>query len=103
MSFNGVENAMLGYAISEIEKQLVELGILCQGENAGLGNAYGIKYAIVAETKKLTAWRDGIPIEGLEPVNCYNFESRGDLASTVREFLRWQRDPAAYGCDFFIE
>ena len=102
MSFNGVENAMLEYAIVELDKQLRELGILRQEDKAGLGNACGIRYMVI-DGGKLTAIKDAKPIDGLEPVNCYNFESRGDLANTVREFLRWKENPLEYGCNFFTE
>lgn len=102
MSFNGVENAMLEYAISELELQLRGLGILNPKEKAGLGNACGIRYRVI-EGGKLIALKDGGPVEGLMPVNCYNFKSRGDPASAVREFLRWKENPLEYGCNFFIE
>jgi hypothetical protein len=102
MSFNGVENAILDYAIGELELQLRELGIVSSKDKAGLGNHIGIKYTVI-DGGKLTAFKDGNHIEGLVPVNCYNFESRGDLASIVQEFLRWKENPSEYGRNFFLE
>jgi hypothetical protein len=103
MSFNGVENALLEYAIDEINGQLRELGILEKGQDSYLGNCLGIRYKIVEETRKLTAFKDGLPIDGLVPVNCYNYVIKGDLATIVDEFMRWRKDPSKYGCDFFTD
>jgi hypothetical protein len=100
MSFNGVENAILDYAIGKLETQLKELGVIGPAEKAGLGNSRGIRYYTL-EDGRLMAQKNDQPIEGLVAVNCYNFTSRGDPATNVREFLRWEENPAEYGGDFF--
>lgn len=100
MAFNQVESMFLAFAISDLEKQLKEIGEIPEDYNLYLGGKY--KFVLLGNCKLSILDQKGKPRKDITPANCYNFYRSMCIADAVQEYLDRQKNPQKYLTPFFI-